>query len=200
MWPKKKQDRAEEGMKPDMHDNDMDQRNGTPDEHAGPEAAGMDAELDTLRSRISQLEDQNAQLNQDKLRALADYHNFAKRAAANEREAKTQGTTAIVLNILPVIDNFDLALGQDLSKVTAEQIAGGVKVIRDELLRVLQKHGVSMIEPAPGEEFDPHRHQAVTQMQDESVQPGHIVRCLQAGYALHERVIRPASVGVRPTE
>jgi molecular chaperone GrpE len=84
--------------------------------------------------------------------------------------------------------------------VSAEQIASGVKVIRDELFRVLQKHGVSLIEPAAGDEFDPHRHQAVTQMQDESVQPGHVVRSLQTGYALNDRVIRPASVAVRPTE
>jgi molecular chaperone GrpE len=197
MWPKKNKERAEDAMKPDMHDSEADQN--TPNGDQGAESP-MDSELESLRDRIAQLEEQNAQLNQDKLRTIADYQNFAKRAQANEKEAKTQGTTAIVLNVIPVLDHFDLALGQDLSKVSAEQIASGVKVIRDELLRVLQRHGVTLIEPVPGEEFDPHRHQAVTQMQDDAIPPGHIVRSLQTGYALNERVIRPASVAVRPNE
>ena len=190
-------------MRPDMHDHDTDSPEPRPDDQSGQgpnPADGFDQEIESLQLRIAQLEEDKAELNQDKLRTIADYQNFAKRAAANEREAKTQGTTAIVLNILPILDNFDLALGQDLSKVNADQIAAGVRVIRDELVRVLQKHGVTMIEPAPGDEFDPHRHQAVTQMDDENIAPGHIVRSLQNGYALSERVIRPASVSVRPTE
>jgi molecular chaperone GrpE (heat shock protein) len=59
---------------------------------------------------------------------------------------------------------------------------------------------VTLINPEPDDEFDPLKHQAVLQQQDEAVRPGHIVRTLQAGYALHDRAIRPASVSVRPTE
>jgi molecular chaperone GrpE len=102
--------------------------------------------------------------------------------------------------VIPVLDHFDLALGQDPAKVTADQIVSGVKVIRDELLKVLQRHGVNLIEPKPNDEFDPTRHQAVLQQQDEAIEPGHIVQTLQMGYALNDRAIRPASVSVRPTE
>jgi molecular chaperone GrpE len=163
-------------------------------------AAEVDQQIQELRERIAQLEDEKAQLNQDKLRTIADYQNFARRAAASEREAKLQGITAIVLNVIPVLDHFDLALGQDPAKVTADQIVSGVKVIRDELLKVLQRHGVNLIEPKPNDEFDPTKHQAVLQQQDEAIEPGHIVQTLQMGYALNDRAIRPASVSVRPTE
>jgi molecular chaperone GrpE len=149
---------------------------------------------------VARLRAERDEANQKYLRSVADYQNFAKRAAASEKEAKLQGITAIVLNVIPVIDHFDLALGQDPSKVSAEQIVAGVKVIRDELLKVLQRHGVTLISPEPGDEFDPMKHQAVMQQEDEGVEPGHIVVTLQAGYALNDRAIRPASVSVRPTE
>lgn len=150
--------------------------------------------------RVAQLEAERNELNDKYLRTLADYHNSQRRAVANEREARVQGVTGVVLNVLPVLDNFDLALGQDPAKATAQQIIGGVKLIRDELVRVLQNQGVSVISPAPNSEFDPNQHQAVVQMHAESVEPGRIVATLQPGYMLGERVIRPAKVSVKPQE
>jgi molecular chaperone GrpE len=158
----------------------------------GPGAGGDAAE-------IARLQAERDEANQKYLRSVADYQNFARRAAASEKEAKLQGITAIVLNVIPVIDHFDLALSQDPSKATAEQIVAGVRVIRDELLKVLQRHGVSMIEPRPDDEFDPTRHQAVMQEDDPGIGPGRIVRTLQAGYALNDRAVRPASVSVKPS-
>jgi len=102
--------------------------------------------------------------------------------------------------VIPILDHFDLALNQDPGKVAAEQIVAGVRVIRDELMRVLQNHGVSLIHPEPDDEFDPTRHQAVVQAKDADVRPGHIAATLQSGYALNDRAVRPAMVSVRPAE
>ena len=170
------------------------------DPGAGEQAPAAGGGAGEGSPEIARLQAERDEANQKYLRSVADYQNFARRAAASEKEAKLQGITAIVLNVIPVIDHFDLALGQDPSKVSAEQIVAGVKVIRDELLKVLQRHGVTLINPEPGDEFDPLKHQAVMQQQDERVEPGHIVMTLQAGYALNDRAIRPASVSVRPTE
>lgn len=159
-----------------------------------------DGGAEEAQRQLAKLQAERDELNQRYLRTLADYQNSQRRAAANEREAKTQGTTAIVLNVLPVLDHFDLALNQDQSKVSAEQIISGVKVIRDELMKVLQTHGVNIIHPEPNEEFDPMRHQAVVQARDADILPGHVASTLQRGYALHDRVIRPAMVAVRPPE
>lgn len=153
-----------------------------------------------LEQQLAQVSAERDEAHQKYLRTLADYQNSQRRAVANEREARTQGLTSVVLGILPVIDNFDLALGQDPAKVTVDQLMSGVRVIRDELLRVLQKYGVEVVNPQPNDVFDPTRHQAVIQQDVSEVEPGHIVATLQAGYAMGDRVIRPASVSVRPRQ
>jgi molecular chaperone GrpE len=124
----------------------------------------------------------------------ADYQNFQRRAANNEREARTSATVGVVQNVLPVLDHFDLALEQDPETATADQIMGGVSMIRDELQRVLGTFGVSKIEPEPGDEFDPSKHEAMLQQPTDEVEPGRVVKTLSAGYMLGDRVIRPAKV------
>lgn len=167
---------------------------GTPEEtddvlpEAGDEAG---SDLERLRG---QLDDLNARY----LRTLADYQNSQRRHAANEREARQQGVTSVVLNVLTVVDHFDLALSQDPARSTADQIMRGVKVIRDELMKVLQNHGVAPITAWPNEAFDPGLHEAVMHDAAEGIDPGHVVSMLQAGYKLGDRVIRPAKVSVAP--
>jgi molecular chaperone GrpE len=151
-----------------------------------------------LEQRLADLAGQRDEATQKYLRTLADYQNSQRRAVANEQEARKQGVTSVVLSVLPVIDHFELALGQDPGKVSAEQIRAGVRVIHDELLRILQKYGVEVVSPRPNDEFDPMRHQAVVQQDVEEVEPGRIVATLQTGYAMGERIIRPATVSVRP--
>jgi len=132
---------------------------------------------------------------QDKLlRIGADFQNFQRRAANNEREARTGATVGVVQSVLPVMDHFDLALEQDQSAATAEQILGGVQIIRDELERVLASFGVVRIAPVAGDAFNPSEHEAMLQQPSTEVEPGHIVQTLGGGYRLGERVIRPAKV------
>jgi molecular chaperone GrpE len=134
-------------------------------------------------------------------RLAADFSNFQRRAATNEREARLHATAGVIQNVLPVMDQFDLALGQDTTKVSAEQIAGGVRMIRDELMRILSGFGVSMIEPKPNDEFDPAAHEAMLQQPSTEVEPGRIVAALGVGYRMGDRVIRPAKVAVaRPAD
>ena len=130
------------------------------------------------------------------LRTLADFQNFQKRAANNEVEARRQGVTSIISSLLPVMDNFDLALGQDVSKMTAEQLLGGVEMVRAEMERALAQQGVTMIKPEKGDEFDPAIHEAVTRHPDPEVEPGKVIDSFQTGYKLGDRVLRPAKVVV----
>src|SRR4051794_17838870 len=101
----------------------------------GSESAGRGATGQDLERRLADLEAERDAINEKYLRTLADYHNSQRRAVSNEREARTQGVSSVVLNVLPLIDHFDLALGQDPAKATAQQIIGGVKMIRDELIK-----------------------------------------------------------------
>jgi molecular chaperone GrpE len=191
MWGRRdKNDPSQERNQP-MNTPDQSGPQGT---EPGPESESQDQDLER---RLADLEAERHAINEKYLRTLADYHNSQRRAVSNEREARLQGVSSVVLNVLPVLDHFDLALAQDPGKATAQQIAGGVKLIRDELMRVLQNHGVALINPEPNEEFDPNRHQAVMQAQAEGIEPGHVVQTLQPGYAMGERIIRPAKVTVQ---
>lgn len=140
------------------------------------------------------------------LRAMADFQNYQKRSLMNESIAKASGVAGVVTGVVTVLDHFDLALQQDITKVTAEQLIGGVKVIREELIRVLQLHGVGIVNPKPGDDFVPGIHEAIMQQHAEGIAPGKVVATFQAGYTLAggaagggERVLRPAKVSVAPS-
>jgi molecular chaperone GrpE len=184
------------------HKDERDEQRRPLDDAEGRPPEGHDGEggPEGVEDAAARLQHQLDDLNDKYLRTLADYQNSQRRAVANEREAKEQGIKSVVLNVLPVLDHFELALGQDVSKVTAEQLLKGVLVIRDELVKVLANHGVAAIAPRANDEFDPNKHQAVTRQEAEGVEPGRVVATLQTGYLMGERVVRPAMVAVRPAE
>ncbi|HBS29419.1 MAG TPA: nucleotide exchange factor GrpE [Phycisphaerales bacterium] len=149
---------------------------------ASDHAAELEARIEELTSRYQ--------------RALADFQNYQRRAVENEREARRQGVTSVVSHLLAVLDNFDLALKIDPEKVTGAQILQGVSMVRAQMLQALGAIDVRPVEPAPGDEFDPRRHEAVVQVEAPGIAPGRIASSFQAGYALGERVLRPAKVAV----
>jgi molecular chaperone GrpE len=152
--------------------------------------------VERLQSAFEAMKSENSDLLGKYQRSLADFQNYQRRALANEREAGDQATRAVAQSILPALDHSDLALAQDPSKVTAEQMFKGVEAIRAELLKALSAFGVTRIEPARNDPFDPTRHSAVTHQASPGVQPGRVVSTLQAGYTLGDRVVRPAMVAV----
>ncbi len=131
-------------------------------------------------------------------RSLADFQNYQRRALQNEQEAKRQGATGVINSVLPVLDHFDHALGQGAPDEASRKILDGVRVIRAELMRVLENHGVSLINPRPNDEFDPNRHSAIMQQAAEGVEAGRVSATFQPGYVLGDRVIRSAKVAVAP--
>lgn len=153
-----------------------------------------------VESRINELEAELEEWKDKYQRALADRQNFQRRAQLNEREAREQGARRVLESLLGVLDNLDLALGQDLESASAEQILGGVNVIKNEFIRVLDAQGVTRIEPEVSEAFDPERHEAVVHRSLDGVPPGAVSALLQVGYQLGERVVRPAKVAVSPEE
>ncbi|MEO1534792.1 MAG: nucleotide exchange factor GrpE [Planctomycetota bacterium] len=172
-----------------QHDDAM---NDAFDEKDLPQEFDLDADPDA--DRIAELEAKLEDAEARALRSLADFQNFQRRAANNEIEARKQGVTAVVSGLLPVLDNFELALQQKDAGGTAEQILGGVEMVKAELLRALEMQGVTPIKPEPGEELNPGAHEAVSQMPTEGVEPGRIAQVFQVGYMLGERVLRPAKV------
>ena len=175
------------------HQDQAPQATGEPEPTLGAQPPPADVD-----ERIAQLTAERDEAHQKYLHALADFQNYQRRALLNEQEARRQGITAVLMSIMPVIDHFDVALKQPVTSPQVEAVMEGVKAIRAELLRALEMHGVTPINPQPGDEFDPTRHQAMIHgpAGDSGVEPGRISATLQAGYALGDRVIRPAKVSV----
>lgn len=155
------------------------------------EAGGEAERLDDLERQIAELEGRYK-------RALADYQNYQRRAIENERRALEMGRASVVESLVPVLDHFRMALQMDVSKTSTEQLLGGVKSILSEFEKVMGGFGVTTISPSPNDEFDPNRHEAMLRSEGAGIEPGHVVATLQAGYAMGDRVIRPAKVSVSP--
>ena len=135
------------------------------------------------------------------MRTLAEMENLRKRTEREVADARLYGNASFARDVLAVADNmqraFD-AMGSELreqSDPKVKALVEGVELTERELLKVLEKHGVKKFSPA-GEKFDPNFHQAMYEIENPQLPPGHVAQVIQAGYMLGERVLRPAMVAV----
>ena len=132
------------------------------------------------------------------MRALADAENSRKRADRDRREAEQYGSTRLARDLLPVFD----ALHRALAAVTEDQrsqygaLIEGVDLTLRELTNVMSRHGVKPISPVAGDMFDPQIHQAMFEAALPGTKAGQIIQVMTEGFLLHDRLLRPAQVGV----
>jgi len=121
------------------------------------------------------------------MRAVADAENARKRAQTEAAASRKYALEQFAEGLLPVMDSLEAALKtSDIS---------GVQLTLKQLGAALEKSSIRPIDPKPGERFDPHRHQAMAAVEAQA-DPNTIVAVMQKGYALHDRVLRPALVTV----
>lgn len=145
-------------------------------------------EMDDLRAQA-----QTA--NENYLRALADLQNFRRRSDDAQRRQVQDANERLIKELLPVLDDFDLALDAARKTESYEQLIGGVSAVSRKFLDTLGKQGVATI-PAVGELFSAEVHEAVM-LDEDSDEPDETVTAeLRKGYTLHDRVIRPSLVKV----
>jgi len=159
------------------------------------DANEQDAAL-TVEDVIAKLEREITELKDSRLRAVADLQNTARRGVENEARARTQGIMGVARGVVPVLDQFELALAQ--KGLTAEQAAEGLKLLQSELWKSLARVGVEMIEPNLGDAFEPGKHEAVLQQAVEGIAAGAVSMKLQNGYRIGDTVLRPAKVAIQP--
>ena len=155
----------------------------------------QDAAL-TVEDVIAKLEREITELKDSRLRAVADLQNTARRGVENEARARTQGIMGVARGVVPVLDQFELALAQ--KGLTAEQAAQGLQLLQSELWKSLARVGVEMIEPNLGDTFEPGKHEAVLQQAVEGIAAGAVSMKLQNGYRIGDTVLRPAKVAIQP--
>jgi molecular chaperone GrpE len=176
----------------------------TPPPENAPEPAenggggGMPSSDEDFHEQVLRLTRERDEAVMQWKRSLADFQNYQRRALQNEQEAKRQGATGVINAVLPVLDHFDLAMAQPAPDEASKKILDGVRVIRAELVRVMEGYGVVYINPKPNDEFDPNRHSAIMEQAAAGVEPGRVSATYQPGYALGDRVIRSAKVAVAP--
>ena len=125
------------------------------------------------------------------LRALADAKNARKRAQADIANAHKYGVERIAEALVPVMDSLQAALADESSDPAA--LRSGVEITAKQLQSAFEKSGLAEINPAPGEKFDPHYHQAMSAVETDAA-PNSVVQVMQKGYRLNDRLIRPALV------
>jgi molecular chaperone GrpE len=161
---------------------------------AGGQAAEPAEEMQSLAAEVAELKDRL-------LRTLAEMENLRRRTEREVAEARTYGVANFSRDMLSVADNLRRALDAIGNEARASfnpavtSFIEGVELTERELLKVLEKHGVKRFDPM-GEKFDPNIHQAMFEVPDPSSPAGTVVRVVQAGFMIGDRVLRPALVGV----
>lgn len=158
------------------------------------------AELEKLQAQLAELEGMREKL----LRSAADFENAKKRLAREREEFIKYSQESLLGDLLPILDNFDRALGHqaNLETLDAEalkkqlkSLMTGMQMVKKQFLDTLQNQGVKII-PALGEIYDPHRHEVIEYVPEEG-KADEIITEIQTGYLLHDRLLRAAKVRVR---
>jgi molecular chaperone GrpE len=165
-------------------------------EGAPPEVVG---EVQSLQAQLA-LSQELGREGQKKLeevhdrwmRAAADLENYRKRAQKEREEVQKFGVEKLVKDLLPVLDNLDRALA---AAPPDDPLVSGVKLVRSSFEQALARHGVKSFS-AMGQPFDPAQHEALMQVPSAELPPGTVAVEHARGFTLHERLIRPAMVGV----
>ena len=136
---------------------------------------------------------------QDKfMRALADAEYARKRAQKDRMEAENYGGAKLSRDVLPVFDNLKRAVESvtDEQREVAAPLIEGIELTMRELLNVFSKHGIQVIDPQVGDRFDPQIHEAMFEAPLQGTKAGDIIQVSAQGFMLHDRILRPAQVGV----
>ncbi len=156
---------------------------------------------DPLLAEIEALKAERDEMKDRFMRALADAENIRKRGERDRREAEQYGGTKLARDLLPVYDNLRRALDTagDEQRAAAKALIEGVELTLRELINVMTRHGVTPIAPQVGEAFDPQLHQAMFEAPLPGTKAGDIIQVMTEGFMLHDRLLRPAQVGVSST-
>lgn len=146
------------------------------------------AGLDDLKRQLSEKHDQL-------LRALAEMENMRRRTQREREDYVRYASETLLRDLIPVLDNLDRALAAARASQEAARVIEGVELIQRELLRVLERNGVTRYS-ALGQAFDPTRHEATARVIKADQSPGTVVFEEAPGYLLHGRLLRPARVAV----
>ncbi|MEQ8231100.1 MAG: nucleotide exchange factor GrpE [Gammaproteobacteria bacterium] len=173
-----------------------DEKAATVEQEEGLEAPAESVdEVSPEQAEIERLTSEMAQYRDEALRARAEADNVRKRAERDVEAAHKYGQERLVNELLPVKDSLDLGLAAAATASDIESLREGMTLTAKMFGDFLDKLAVTAIDPA-GERFDPELHQAMTMEASNEATPGTVLRVMQKGYLLNDRLLRPALVVV----
>ncbi|MDR1267514.1 MAG: nucleotide exchange factor GrpE [Holosporales bacterium] len=171
-------------------------KNAAPYKEAeSPEGAPEESPQEPEKTELEQCAEEKAQLKDQLLRTLAELENLRKRVEREREETLKYSVTKFSKDFLTVLDAFQKALSAS-EATSVETLLEGLRMAEKEFLSTLTRHGVQAVAAQKGDAFDPAYHQAMFEVETADTPAGTIVEVLQTGYCLHDRLLRPALVGV----
>ena len=167
---------------------DDDAKTADPERSAASDTPESPDELASLKAEVDRFRDLY-------LRERAELENYKKRVQRDHAESIRYAATHLTRDLAGVLDNLERALEHAQGGGNGQPLVEGVRLALRDAIDVLGKHGITRIE-ATGEPFDPTRHEAISSEHAPEVEPNRVVRQFLPGYALHDRVVRPAKVSV----
>ena len=156
-------------------------------------------EEDTIVDEEEKLQEEIRSLKEDKIRVLAEMENLRKRFDREKIDSIKYGSVNFARDILSPGDNLERALSainqEEDHPQSIRNLIEGLKMVQKELSSALEKNGISKINSI-NEKFDPNLHQAMMEIERDDIEEGIVVQEIQTGYMMHDRLLRPAMVGV----
>lgn len=174
-----KEAQTEEAVAPENSEETVEEKSGV---------ALLQEKVDELQAKLTETEGRM-------LRLQADFENYKRRVQLEKQAAEKYRSQSLVSDILPALDNFERAMQVEANDEQMKSLLQGMEMVYRQLQEALAKEGVEAIE-AVGNQFDPHEHQAVMQVEDSEFESNAVVEEFQKGYKLKDRVIRPSMVKV----
>jgi molecular chaperone GrpE len=180
----------------------MDQDERTPD---GPEderrdeaaSAAANDDVSAPPDSVEALKAEAAELKDRLLRALAETENVRRRGVKDREDAAKYAVSAFARDMVKVAEDLRRALASvEADGAASGPLVEGVRLTERELLAALERHGVKRVDPQPGERFNHELHEAMFEVPTDAQEPGTVAHVMEAGYTIHDRLLRPARVGV----
>jgi molecular chaperone GrpE len=185
----------------DLRNETLSQPDAEPAETIAEESAPSPSDAERDAAAVAALIAENASLKDKVLRTLAEMENLRRRTEKEVADAKLYGVTSFARDLLTFADNLKRALdnvpaaARENADPALKSFVEGIELTERDFISRLSRHGVRKLEPK-GQKFDPHFHEALFEVQDESLAPGTVAQVVEDGFAIGDRVLRPAKVGV----
>jgi len=184
-----------------MHDKDMADKQADSNELSDDSHVELNAELISnddlkkLRESLVKISAERDEMRDQLMRTLAEFQNFRKRSEADKATLRRSANESLVVDLLPVLDNFERSMKSLDAGASPEAIMGGIQAVDRQLKSVLERYNVHKVE-SEGSQFNPEVHEALATHESDEHPEDMVVEELESGYRMFDKVIRPAKVKV----